>query len=107
GIGISTGTVSVAFDPTGFLPGTYDAPVTIFSSDENIPGETSGSVVATVRVTVAGNPCGVGDIDCNGAVDGADLGLLLSNWGQPGSSDLNGDGSTDGADLGLLLSNWG
>jgi len=51
----------------------------------------------------------VGDIDGNGAVDGADLGLLLSNWGQPsgGPGDVNLDGVTDGADLGDLLSRWG
>lgn len=107
GIGFSTGDVEVAFDPTGFAAGTYEAPVTVFTSDEDVPGETTASVIATVRVTIAGDPCAVGDIDCNGSVDGADLGMLLSNWGLPGNTDLNGDGSTDGADLGVMLSNWG
>ncbi|MCA9285401.1 MAG: hypothetical protein KDA22_09315 [Phycisphaerales bacterium] len=50
-------------------------------------------------------PC-VGDLDRNGTVDGADLGLLLAAWGTPGG-DLDGSGSTDGADLGLLLAAWG
>lgn len=43
-------------------------------------------------------------------VNGADLGLLLSQWGTPTGytvSDLNRDGAVDGIDLGLLLSFWG
>ena len=39
-------------------------------------------------------------------VGGADLGILLGDWG--GSErDLNGDGITNGADLGSLLGAWG
>ncbi len=49
----------------------------------------------------------VGDIDGNGVVDGADLGILLQSWFLSGPADLNGDGFVDGADLGLLLTNWG
>jgi formylglycine-generating enzyme required for sulfatase activity len=42
------------------------------------------------------------------AVDGADLGTLLSNWGGvEGQGDINGDGVVDGADLGILLTSWG
>jgi hypothetical protein len=48
-----------------------------------------------------------GDLDGNGLVDGADLGLLLGAWSEPGCSDLDEDGTTDGADLGLLLGGWG
>jgi hypothetical protein len=52
------------------------------------------------------------DLNCDGAVDGADLLILLSAWGDcpnPGNcpADLNSDGAVDGADLLLLLSNWG
>jgi hypothetical protein len=47
------------------------------------------------------------DLDCSGAINGADLGVLLGNWGSPGDGDLNDSGSVDGADLGLLLSAWG
>jgi len=62
-----------------------------------------------LTVTVTGNP----DLDGDGVVDGADLGILLKNWGpcpDPGQScpaDLNGDGVVDGADLGILLAAWG
>jgi hypothetical protein len=54
-------------------------------------------------------PCPA-DLDLNGAVDGADLGLMLGLWGNPDPvlpADLNGDGIVDGADLGLLLGAWG
>jgi predicted outer membrane repeat protein len=50
------------------------------------------------------------DLNGDGAVDGADLGLLLGAWGPCLKScclaDLNGDGFVDGADLGLLLGAW-
>jgi hypothetical protein len=49
----------------------------------------------------------VGDLNGDGVVNGADLGELLSNWGNAGAGDLNGDGSVGGADLGELLSAWG
>lgn len=43
----------------------------------------------------------------DGTVNGADLGLLLSNWGIAGAGDLNGDGVVNGTDLGILLGSWG
>ncbi len=46
------------------------------------------------------------DINGDGVVNGADLGLLLAGWGEAGPTDLNGDGTTNGADLGLLLASW-
>lgn len=58
-----------------------------------------------VYYDLAGGP--KGDLDGNGLVDGADLGLLLQNWGGSGTGDLDGNGLVDGADLGLLLQNWG
>ena len=52
---------------------------------------------------VLGEPA---DLNGDGRVDGADLGLLMLGWGQGGTTDLNGDGTTDGADFGLLLLGW-
>ncbi|NBX32421.1 MAG: hypothetical protein EBR07_06765 [Planctomycetes bacterium] len=51
-----------------------------------------------------------GDLNLDGVVNGADLGLMLASWGPCGSScpyDLNVDGVVNGADLGLMLSAWG
>ncbi|NBQ14466.1 MAG: hypothetical protein EBU31_07610, partial [Proteobacteria bacterium] len=52
----------------------------------------------------------VGDLNVDGVVNGADLGLMLSSWGPCGTNcpyDLNADGQINGADLGLTLSAWG
>lgn len=52
-----------------------------------------------------------GDIDGNGSIDAVDLGLLLSQWGGPGSArggaDLDGDGVVGATDLAGLLGGWG
>ena len=48
-----------------------------------------------------------GDINGDGQVNGADLGMMLSAWGSgDAASDLNNDGAVNGADLGLLLAQW-
>ena len=47
------------------------------------------------------------DINGDGFVDAADLGLLLAAWGLQGNTDVNGDGMTDAADLGIVLAAWG
>ena len=49
----------------------------------------------------------VGDLNSDSAVNGADLGTLLGDWGQDTTSDLNGDNVVNGADLGTLLGAWG
>ncbi|MCB9838632.1 MAG: hypothetical protein H6813_04770 [Phycisphaeraceae bacterium] len=50
-----------------------------------------------------------GDINADGVVDTADLGILLGSFGDVGASpaDINEDGIVDTADLGILLSNFG
>ena len=54
--------------------------------------------------------CCLGDLNHDAEVGGADIGLLLSNWGPCASAclyDLNNDSKVNGGDLGLLLSGWG
>ena len=57
---------------------------------------------ATVTLVV-GNPA---DLNGDGAVNAADLSILLSNWGGKGAGDINGDGAVNAADLSILLSSW-
>jgi enterochelin esterase-like enzyme len=54
-------------------------------------------------------PCRLAaDIDCSGAVDAADLSLVLAGWGESdGPADLDGNGFVDAADLTQVLSKWG
>ncbi|MFO0875046.1 MAG: LamG-like jellyroll fold domain-containing protein [Phycisphaerales bacterium] len=52
-------------------------------------------------------PSCLGDLNDDGVVNGADLGILLSGWGSTGPGDFNEDGVVDGADLGIMLGAWG
>ena len=54
--------------------------------------------------------CVDADLFRNGVINGADLGILLSQWGPAPAgtvSDINRDGQVNGADLGYLLNAWG
>ena len=68
--------------------------------------ETPYGVIPEGRWSHGGSVGAAGDLNGDGAVDGADVGLLLVGWGGDGPSDLDGDGTTNGADLGLLLVDW-
>lgn len=57
-------------------------------------------------VTIALDAC-LADLDGSGQVDGADLALVLSQWGGGGIADLTGDDIVDGADLAVVLAAWG
>jgi len=51
-----------------------------------------------------------GDLNGDGCVDQADLGILLTDWNCTGGDcpgDCDDDGDTDQADLGVLLAHWG
>jgi hypothetical protein len=64
----------------------------------------NSSLTALRNSLLSVNAC---DLDGDGAVAGADLGLLLAAWGGgAGPADINGDGVVDGADLGILLACW-
>lgn len=71
-----------------------------FTTDEIRVGTTWDSVLPAPPP-----PC-PGDLNQSGAVDAADLSMLLGYWGTP-NGDLNGDSDTNGADLSVLLGSWG
>ena len=49
-----------------------------------------------------------GDLDFDGRIDSADIGLMLGEWGASRSiADLDRNGTVDSGDLGLLLGAFG
>ena len=61
----------------------------------------------TVTITFSPPAAPRGDLNGDSRVDGADIGVLLAAWGQPGGpADLDGDGLVGGADLTIVLATW-
>ncbi len=104
--GIDSGRVLLALASLTFVQqqaGQFPA----FIAKENVYVQLGLALPARLEIDVrTGSNCALADIDCDGHVNGSDLGLLLGNWGSPGPGDLNGDGNTDGTDLGILLGEW-
>ncbi|MCA9284714.1 MAG: VCBS repeat-containing protein [Phycisphaerales bacterium] len=99
---------AATWQPTGIAAGDMneDGRPDLVYAMANL-GDT-GQLQVLLNTTIFPPPCAPGDLDCNGTIDGADLGSLLGAWGSSSpTADLNGDGTVDGADLGLLLSMWG
>ncbi len=61
---------------------------------------------AVVSFTEGGTPANPADLNADGTVNGADLGMLLGQFGAAGSADLDHNGVVDGADLGSMLAAW-
>lgn len=98
------------------LSNMYLDPITFEIDPASLPaGVNSVVITATVNLgnaTMSGlleANCGAADLNCDGTVNGADLGLMLAAWGPCSGcpEDLNGDGQVNGADLGLMLADWG
>jgi hypothetical protein len=70
------------------------------------PVQEEGDAIITISCQPFEVPCPE-DLNGDNKVDGADIGLLLAQWGSSGSADFNNDGNVNGADIGLLLSAWG
>jgi YVTN family beta-propeller protein len=62
------------------------------------PADPSSTPNSTCRYDISG---------ADGNINGADLALLLANWGGSGAGDLNCDGIVGGADLAVMLGAWG
>ncbi len=98
--------VATAPDTGFWTPADYRG---AFGPNENwlcgwTAADAFGFNVAPPGGCVVTNPA---DFNLDGVINGADLGVLLSNWGSDtGSGDVNNDGTCDGADLGILLGNW-
>jgi len=90
------------------LPGITVSANTVYSVFAMGLAFGTPSLQAVIFVDNEGpSPSSPADLNGDGQVNGADLGLLLAAWGElEGAADLNDDGIVDGADLGLLLAAW-
>ena len=92
--------------PANLQPGTV-IPITLsevsfFNYDFSVP--TLEALDGSIRVFRTS------DLNGDGIVTPADLGLMLADWGPVTKSpvaDVNGDGVVNGADIGRLLDRWG
>lgn len=70
------------------------------------PGDVA-ALCAMLDVAPCSCTLAPGDLDGDGHVNGADLGVLLAAWGSSDPiADVNDDGVVDGSDLGIVLSGW-
>jgi hypothetical protein len=113
---ITTAT-QVDFDADGLLDDAFVG----FVVDVNLGLADDGRLFFLARCTASATLLNVGDalivvptalscpadLDASGAVDAADLAVLLGGWANPGPTDLDGNGSTGGEDLAVLLGAWG
>jgi len=73
-------------------------------------GATTAAVSGNLEITGPPQPNCPADLNDDGFVNGDDLGILLSQWGEcttSCSADFNNDGFVNGDDLGVLLAAWG
>jgi hypothetical protein len=103
---------------------TWDSAATWVKDGADLPNVNIGQLeIDAQRRTIIAGTYGRGawrspmplaaDLNLDGVVNGADLGILLGEWGPCVGTgwgcrgDLNRDGAVTGADLGILLGQWG
>jgi hypothetical protein len=104
-IGGVPGEIVLSIDGSALAASGWSGTIEIEVSDENVPGETYAALAVELAISVepSGSPA---DLNGDGFVNGADLAMLLGQWGGAGSGDLTGDGIVNGADLAILLGAW-
>jgi hypothetical protein len=94
--------------PGGCRMRPYSYPAVAFNMRLAVQG-FAGTVTTAGAVWPVPAMCHVpADINRDGLVDGADLGMLIGGWNSAASVlDLDGNGIVAGGDLGMLLQAWG
>jgi len=118
GIGSAPATLQFAFDTTGLTPGEYNAPVTIFTSDENLPGESTAQLTLNISVTIGTiTPCpaDIAPPGGNAIVNVEDLLAIIGAWGSCANPNdcpadiapIGGDDMVNVEDLLAVIGAWG
>ncbi|MBL9149836.1 MAG: hypothetical protein JNM94_14185 [Phycisphaerae bacterium] len=113
GVVAQNGAFGFLIFPPDVLGPTSGAVVTYSDSTMFADGyfETNANNVTLLKNTIAylvGAGSCAPDLTNDGAVDGADLGVMLGAWNTADSAaDLDDDGVVAGSDLGILLGAWG
>ncbi|MHC4810553.1 MAG: hypothetical protein ACYTEV_09320, partial [Planctomycetota bacterium] len=111
--GVTAATIlELRFDPADLGPGQVEVPLSILTSDEDIPGEATRTLTLLVRVDVGGvgNPY---DLDGDGTVGFGDLLAVLSAFGACPApptgcpADFDGSGDVGFPDLLQILAAFG
>jgi hypothetical protein len=107
-----SGTAASWVDLSTFLPWEFTSSSAYGISSDGVTlyvaGVGGNSITNRSEALLWSRPlptCGA-DIDCDGGVNSADLGALLSAWGTPGPADIDQSGAADSLDLAILLSAW-
>ena len=126
-VAVSTPALAQNVDPTN------PAPIRMISAGQAGGGGLStgasfsleGTIGQTVAAPMSGgafriqsgfvpmcpSSCEPGDLDCDGNINGGDLGVLLLSFGEcpdpfDCSADLDGNGEVDAGDISLMLVSW-
>ncbi len=101
-----------SWNSTGVATGALPTTTRMALPPSIAPGTYSLSVVANgiasdpVPFVVTASAC-ASDLNADGQVDGADLAVLLGQWGASGPGDVDASGAVDGSDLAQMLGAWG
>ncbi|HBZ96291.1 MAG TPA: hypothetical protein DEO57_00435, partial [Phycisphaerales bacterium] len=95
---LGAGSISIpfTFDTTGAAPGVYVENLTVSTSDEDLSGEQSDSIMLVLSVEVIEVASCEGDFSGDGRTDVQDLLFVIENWGA----------AYDIEDLLLVISDW-
>jgi len=112
GIGSAPATLQFTIDTTGLKQGTYVAPISVNTSDENIPGASAAILNLTISVIIDNAPPCIADVNGDLSVNVDDLLAVIGAWGPcadpeacPG--DTNADDVVDVDDLLAVIGAWG
>lgn len=102
-------TLTFSVPPTPGPDGQWEIVVPVGLHSANLSICCDSEIVLRGPIPCGPSCCGP-DFNCDGVVDGYDLGRFLGYWGIGGGytcADFNNDGIVDGDDLGVLLGAWG